>query len=226
VVSSQKGGGIMQIEIPDDVLDALRDALTPVIELLIDERVEQRRPLLLSITEVADELSCSRASVFSLIHGGHLGAIRTGRTYRVVTTTLQEYVEELAKPTYQREVVTAGSVRTRATRSTATGGRAASRRMPSTSAVPATRPPRAPRPRQQKVSKEDVANQRCTVDELAGRWWGMAPATALIERSGVVLTTASDGQTTFRYGELVEWMENNKERFHQWVEEFDPTLNR
>jgi len=75
----------MQIELPAQVIDALRDALTPVIERLIDEKVEQRRPLLLSVTQVADELSCSRASVYGLIRGGYLAAIQTGRTYRVAT---------------------------------------------------------------------------------------------------------------------------------------------
>ncbi|MGH9920355.1 MAG: excisionase family DNA-binding protein [Nitrososphaerales archaeon] len=47
--------------------------------------MEQRRPLLLSVSQVADELSCSRASVFGLIHGGHLEAVRTGRSYRLAS---------------------------------------------------------------------------------------------------------------------------------------------
>lgn len=85
----------MQIELPDSIIDVLREALTPVLDLLITERVEQRRPLLLSVTQVAEELSCSRTSVFGLIHGGHLEAIQVGRGYRVATVTLQNYVEEL-----------------------------------------------------------------------------------------------------------------------------------
>jgi hypothetical protein len=54
----------MHIELPDEVIESLREALTPLVDRLIDERVEQRRPLLLTVTEVAGELNCSRASVF------------------------------------------------------------------------------------------------------------------------------------------------------------------
>jgi excisionase family DNA binding protein len=97
----------MQIEIPDTVIDALRESLAPILDRLIEERVEQRRPLLLSVTQVAEELNCSRASVFGLIRGGHLEAIRTGRSYRVATANFHEYVEELTKPSYDREVVSA-----------------------------------------------------------------------------------------------------------------------
>jgi len=61
------------------------------------------------VTKVANELSCSRVSVYGLIYGGHLEAIRIGRTYRVATATLQDYVEELTKSPYEREVVTARS---------------------------------------------------------------------------------------------------------------------
>jgi len=108
----------MQIDIPDSVIDALRDALTPVLDRLIEERVEQRRPLLLSVTQVAEELSCSRASVYGLIHGGHLEAVRTGRSYHVATATLHEYVAELTKPSYQRDVVRARRRTNRAIRET------------------------------------------------------------------------------------------------------------
>jgi excisionase family DNA binding protein len=95
----------MQIEIPDSVIDALRESLTPIIDRLVADRVEQRRPMLLSVNQVAEELTCSRSSVYGLIHGGHLEAVRIGQSYRVATATLQEYVEELTKPAYRREVV-------------------------------------------------------------------------------------------------------------------------
>ena len=84
----------MQVEIPDDVIDSLRDALSPLIERLIDEKVQQKRPLLLSVSQVADELACSRQSVYGLIRGGHLEAIRTGGRYRVASAVLDGYVDE------------------------------------------------------------------------------------------------------------------------------------
>ncbi len=216
----------MQIELPDEIVDVLRDALTPVIDRLIDERVEQRRPLLLSVTQVAEELSCSRASVYGLIRGGHLEAIATGRTYRVATATLQEYVEELVKPFYERQVV---SARTRPPRASPPVRRADRQPhpAPATSVLPATRPPRPPRPKRQKSpSKKEIAESRCTVAEFAERWWGMESATVLLKRSGVHLTEGSDGQPTFRYGDLIEWMESHETDFEQWAEEFDPVLSR
>lgn len=121
----------MQIELPDDVVDVLREALTPVIERLIDEKVEQRRPLLHSASKVADELSCSRASAYGLIRGGHLEAISVRQAYPVATATLHEYVEELARPTRpscEGTVVSSHSVRGRTIESTMVGtGRGRSR---------------------------------------------------------------------------------------------------
>jgi excisionase family DNA binding protein len=218
----------MQIELPDEVIEALRNVLAPVIERLIDEKVEQRSPLLLSVTQVADELSCSRAAVFGLIHGGHLEAIHTGRTYRIATAVLREYVEELSKPTREREVITASNTRARPAYRAPSQSRGNSRQASSTSLVRATRPPRAPRAQRakaQKVSKEEIAERRSTVAEFAESWWGLESATALLERSGIALTDGSDGQSTFRYGDLIEWMENNTAAFDQWAEEFDPVLN-
>ena len=215
----------MQIEIPDQLIDVFRDALVPVVDRLVDERVEQRRPLLLSITQVADELSCSRASVFGLIHGGHLEAIRTGRTYRVATVTLQEYVEQLSRPTFERDVVGARRRQTTTQRNVRSGHRGRSRQSPTTSVIEATRPPRPPRPKQQRMSKKEIAEEQCSIAKFAGRWWGLESARALIERSGVALQEGEDGQMTFRYGDLVEWMEGNSQAFHEWVEEFDPQLN-
>jgi excisionase family DNA binding protein len=214
----------MQIDIPDQLLDVLRDSLTPVIDRLIDERVEQRRPLLLSITQVAEELSCSRASVYGLIHGGYLEGIRTGRTFRVATATLQAYVEELAKPTQERAVVSARSRPANAMRETTSSNQGRSRQT-AASVTAATRPPRSPRTRQRKLSKQEIAEERCTIATFAERWWGLESARALLERSGIALTEGTDGQATFRYGDLVEWMEANRDRFQEWAEEFDPVLN-
>jgi excisionase family DNA binding protein len=200
-------------------------ALTPVIERLIDEKVEQRRPLLLSVREVAEELSCSRGAVYGLIRGGHLEAISTGRTYRVMTATLHEYVEELAKPRRERSVVSEHSSRSRRSNPAAVStGRSRSQEMPRTAVLTATKPPRSPRSRPKRVSKQEIADKRSTVAEFAEQWWGIASATALIERSGIALTIDAGGQTTFRYGDLVSWMESHTAEFEQWVEQFDPML--
>jgi hypothetical protein len=34
------------------------------------------------------------------------------------------------------------------------------------------------------------------------------------------------GFPTFRYGDLIEWMEGYEAEFEQWLEEFDPILRR
>jgi excisionase family DNA binding protein len=217
----------MQIEIPDTVIDALRESLTPILDRLIEERVEQRRPLLLSVTQVAEELNCSRASVFGLIHGGHLEAIRTGRSYRVATANLHEYVEELTKPSYDRAVV---STRTRpqlTARPARRTDRVERRQAHTATVLPATRPPRSPRPKKESgMFKKEIADGRCTVAEFAERWWGMESAIALLDRSGVVQTDGPIGPPTFRYGDLIEWMESHGSEFEQWLEEFDPTVRR
>jgi excisionase family DNA binding protein len=188
--------------------------------------VEQRRPLLLSVTQVATELSCSRASVYGLIHGGHLEATSTGRTYRVATATLQRYVEELTKPVYQREVVSSRSARVIPKRISGNSNRSRSREVAPTSVLPATKPPRPPRTKKPTISKKEFADSRCTVAEFAERWWGLESAADLLELSGVALTDGSDGRSTFRYGDIVEWVESHGTEFEQWVEEFDPVLNR
>lgn len=140
----------MLIELPDEVIGSLREALTPLIDRLIDERVEQRRPLLLTVTEVASELNCSRASVLGLIHSGNLEAIRIGRTYRVATATLVRYVGELTKPAVQREVVSSRSIGTSTPRRTGTGVTQPRPASP-VSVLSATRRPRTPRPKSQSL---------------------------------------------------------------------------
>ena len=76
------------------------------------------------------------------------------------------------------------------------------------------------------MSKQEIADQRCTVGEFAERWWGIESAMALVEQSGIALTEGTGGQAKFRYGDLVEWMQNNGDQFDQWAEEFDPVLKR
>lgn len=217
----------MQIELPDDIVNVLRDALTPVIERLIDEKVEQRRPILLSVTQVAEELSCSRASVYGLIHGGHLEAISTGRTYRVATATLYEYVEQLTRPSHERSVVSADSMRHRTVQPTAVRrSRTRPQESPQTTVLTATKPPRPPRSRPARISKKEIAERRWTIAEFAERWYGLVSATALLERAGIALTNDAGGPPTFRYGDLISWMESHTAEFELWLEEFDPVLKR
>ena len=52
----------------------------------------------------------------------------------------------------------------------------------------------------------------------------MEAASALLERSGVTLTETSDGPPTFRYGDLIEWMQAHNADFHRWAEDYDPVL--
>jgi len=217
----------MQVDIPDQVIESLRDALVPVIERLIEEKVQEKRPLLLSVSQVAEDLSCSRASVYGLIRGGYLEAIQVGRTYKIPSETLLRYVEELLKPKYERNVVTAranvgSSVRTRKTPS-----RSGSHRVsPEPLLVPATKQPRSPRQKTKKMSKKELAESRCSVPELAERWWGQESATALVQRSGVALARNGTEEATFRYGDLLDWVANNGDQFEQWLQDFDPVFNR
>lgn len=216
----------MQIELPDSIADALRDALTPVIARLIDEKVEQRRSLLLSVSQVADELRCSRASVYGLIRGGHLEAITTGRSYRVATATLHEYVEELTKPSYERSVVSSSAMRSRKSEPPMARSNRNRSQPPPSVVLMATKSPRSPRPKVTKMSKKEIAEKQWTVAEFAERWYGVESATSLLQRAGIALTEDADGLTKFRYGDLVSWMESNTADFEQWLEEFDPMLKR
>jgi excisionase family DNA binding protein len=192
----------VQIEIPDEVVDALRDALGPLIERLIDEKVQQKRPMLLSVNQVAEELTCSKQSVYGLIRGGHLEAIRTGGRYRIASAVLEDYVDELTRPKYQREVVDAHKVRSRRRKPT-----------PLPSAVlSATKPPRHPRPRPpKKASKQEVADSRMTLAELCDIFG--ESSSELLAMAGIAL--ADDG--TFRRGDVLTWIEEDRERYEEWA---------
>ena len=76
------------------------------------------------------------------------------------------------------------------------------------------------------MSRREIAEKRCTIAEFAERWYGIHSATSLLERADIALTEDAAGQATFRYGDLVSWMESNKAEFQQWLEEFDPILKR
>jgi excisionase family DNA binding protein len=192
----------VQIELPDQFVEALRDALAPLVERIIDEKVQQKRPLLLSVAQVAEELSCSRQSVYGLIRGGHLAAIQTGCRYRVSNAVLDDYVEELTRPKHQREVVNGHSLRVRRRESPPI----------STRVISATKPPRQPRPKSpRRPSKEEVADSRMTLPELI-EIFGES-ASELLAMTAVAI--ADDG--TFRRGDVLTWMEENRERYDEWA---------
>ena len=97
---------------------------------------------------------------------------------------------------------------------------------PRTPALTATKAPRSVRSTPPKMSKQEIAEKRWTIAEFAEQWYGLDSATALLERAGIALTEDAAGQATFRYGDLVSWMESHTAEFEQWLEEFDPTLKR
>jgi excisionase family DNA binding protein len=95
---------------------------------------------------------------------------------------------------------------------------------PRTPTLVATKTPRSVRSTTPKLSKQEIAETRWTVAELAEQWHGPDSATALVERAGIGVTDDTTGQGTFRYGDLTSWMESHMAEFQQWLEEFDPTL--
>jgi excisionase family DNA binding protein len=88
----------MRLEIGDDTVGALQEALSPVLERLVLQHLERRRKLLVNIRQAADQLSCSEASVRTLIRDGRLEAIPWGRSYRIRWEILEGYVASLAAP--------------------------------------------------------------------------------------------------------------------------------
>jgi hypothetical protein len=51
-------------------------------------------------------------------------------------------------------------------------------------------------------------------------------ANALLARSGIVKEDAPGTGSTFRYGDLLDWVDANPEAFNQWLQDFDPVFNR
>jgi excisionase family DNA binding protein len=74
---------------------------------------------------------------------------------------------------------------------------------PRTPTLVATKAPRSERPRPPKMTKQEIADTRWTVAEVAERWRGPDSATALVERAGIAVTAGPVGQATFRYGDLI-----------------------
>lgn len=51
---------------------------------------------LLTVSEVANSMRVSNMTVYRLIKGGQLGAIRVGKNYRIRTTEVDRYLQERA----------------------------------------------------------------------------------------------------------------------------------
>lgn len=83
-----------------------------------------------------------------------------------------------------------------------------------------------PAQRRKPISKAEIAEARWTVAELGKHWWGVDSAKALLELAGVVMTADSGGQETFRYGDLVSWVEGHQTEFRQWLQQFDPAFGQ
>jgi len=57
------------------------------------------RPRFLTVAEVADEMRVSRMTVYRLVHGGELPAIRVGKSFRVPDEALRQYLKASATST-------------------------------------------------------------------------------------------------------------------------------
>ena len=86
------------------------------------------------------------------------------------------------------------------------------------------KPARERAPRSRRPSKAEIAEGRWTIQEFADRWWGVDSAKALLERASVTLSNDASGKETFRYGDVVTWMESNQQAFERRLEDFDPSL--
>lgn len=53
---------------------------------------EQPRQRYLTVAEVADVMRVSRMTVYRLVHGGELPAVRVGRSFRVPQDALEAYL--------------------------------------------------------------------------------------------------------------------------------------
>jgi excisionase family DNA binding protein len=51
---------------------------------------------LLTISEVASALRVSKMTIYRLVHGGELPAIRIGRSFRVPDSALRDYLRSVA----------------------------------------------------------------------------------------------------------------------------------
>ena len=55
---------------------------------------EQQAPRFLTVAEVAELLRVSKMTVYRLVHGGELPAVRVGRSFRVTEDDVNEYLRK------------------------------------------------------------------------------------------------------------------------------------
>jgi excisionase family DNA binding protein len=185
----------MRLEIPDDTLFALQDALSPMLEGLVLKHLERRQKLLVNIREAADQLSCSEASVRTLIRDGRLEAIPWGRSYRIRWEILEQYVASLAAPNGWSVSTT---IRERSYRHQGRQAPIGQR------ASPATRPPRRPRTRgsASKAPADDLVSESefRGITELSP-----AETRAIFDEVGASAASEDQERVASRAG-LVRWL--------------------
>ncbi|WP_304505430.1 helix-turn-helix domain-containing protein [Blastococcus sp. LR1] len=58
------------------------------------ERPAPRAVSFLTVAEVAAIMRVSKMTVYRLVHGGEMAAVRVGRSFRVPETAVREYLSE------------------------------------------------------------------------------------------------------------------------------------
>ncbi|TFV51754.1 helix-turn-helix domain-containing protein [Blastococcus sp. TF02A-35] len=69
-------------------------AQRPVAQRPAAERPAPRAVSFLTVAEVAAIMRVSKMTVYRLVHGGELSAVRVGRSFRVPETAVREYLSE------------------------------------------------------------------------------------------------------------------------------------
>ena len=191
-----------------DELRLLRERLAAAPTLHQALPPESSDPKLLDVQGAASYLGVSTGAVRNPVAQRNVEHYKIGRRVMFRPEDIDRYVDQ-----NKRELpdVTPWQLRSQ---------RGNSPRKPAVKEKPT--PNRASRAR--RPSKAEIAESRCTIPQFADRWWGVESAKALLERAGASLTRDASGQDTFRYGDVVAWMESNHEAFEQWLADFDPSL--
>jgi excisionase family DNA binding protein len=194
-----------------DELRLLREGLaeSPALGTTVPPKVEDSR--MLDVNRAASYLSVSTSFIRNLVAQRSVVHYKLGGRVMFRREDIDRFVDR-----NKRELpdVVAWKLK---------GGRGKS---PRTSALVATKLPRSARSTAPRMSKQEIAEKRWTVAELAERWHGPDSATALVERAVIAVTEEAAGQPTFRYGDLVSWMQSHTAEFQQWLKDFDSTSKR
>lgn len=194
-----------------DELRLLTERITeaPALEPTVAPKVEDSK--MLDVNRAASYLGVSTSFIRNLVAQRNVVHYKLGGRVMFRREDIDRFVDQ-----NKREVPDSVAWQLK-------GRRGKSPRAP---ALSATRPARSVRSTPPKMSKKEIAEKRWTIAEFAEQWHGLDSATALLGRAGIALTEDAAGQATFRYGDLVSWMESHSAEFEQWLEEFDPILKR